>query len=255
MMHVVVGTDTYGRVKTVDKTAIVTEFWMVQMLPFVPLKSYYVWGPATSEIQGVSLLAPARSVERRGIPLARVDRISVAFAYVRGALAAMVIVGFMGVFTGLIFSRDGRPMDDSAMKMMRLAESCLFTGVVGGVSTYLVPTTGRRERAIRTYCAEMLGVAIDPKRVAPEVAVAVREMLLQPGTPDRSGVPRSRSEYLRALILSRCDAAIDAGLDCDALTDELLDQLGRSDRVASAQPADCELNADGNGLDTSTSSR
>ena len=56
MMSVVVGTDTYGQVKAVDKTAVVTMFSMVQMLPVRPIKSYYVWGPTTSETTGVPFL-------------------------------------------------------------------------------------------------------------------------------------------------------------------------------------------------------
>ena len=236
-MHVVVGTDTYGRVKAVDKTAIVTMFSMVQLMPVGPIESYYVWGPATSETSGVPFLAFVRSVKLRGLPLARVDRTSVAFAYVRAALAASVVGGFIVTFTGLIFSLDGRPMDDFATAVMRLAESCLVTGVVGGVLTYLVPTTGRRERAIRRYCGEMLGVAIDPGRLGAEVAVAVRELLPRLDRPHRAGEPRSRAESVRELILTRCDVATDAGLKCEEVTDDLLDQLREFDRVASAQVA------------------
>jgi hypothetical protein len=243
MMHVVVGTDTYGRVKAVDKTTIVTMFSMVQLLPVAPIKSYYVWGPATSEVTGVPFLASIRSIKLRGVPLVRVDRTSAAFAYVRAALAALVLVGFIGTFSGLIFSANGKPMDDFALTVIRLAEGCLATGVAGGVLTYIVPTTSRRERAIRTYCGEMLGVCIDPGRVVPEVAVAVREMLPQFASPARAGVIRPRSEYVQELILTRCDAATAASPDCEALTDELLDQLRHLDRVAPAQAAEAEPGA------------
>ena len=41
MIFVVVGSDTYGRVKAVDKRPLSAPvFSMLQMLPFVPLKSY-----------------------------------------------------------------------------------------------------------------------------------------------------------------------------------------------------------------------
>lgn len=241
MMYVVVGTDTYGRVKAVDKTAIVTIFSMLQMLPFMPIKSYYVWGSATSEVIGVPFLASVRKIKLRGITLARVDWTSVAFAYIRAALAALVIIGFIGTFTGLVFSANGKRMDDFALTVTRLAQACLAIGVAGGVLTYLVPTTSRRERAIRKYCGEELGVCIDPGKVLPEVAAAVREMLPQITSPDGEGVIRSRSDYLRKLLLTRCDVAAEASSDRETLTDELLDQLRHLDRVTSAQTADAKV--------------
>lgn len=232
MIHVVVGTDSYGRVKAVGKTAVVTTFSMVQSLPFGPLESYSVWGPATSETEGVPFFAQVRKVTLCGVPLARVDRTSVAFAYARAVLAVLVIFGFIGTFMGLILSREGRELDDFGRTAIQLAEACLVTGVVGGVLTYLVPTAGRRERAIRTYCGEMLGVCIDPGRVAPAVADAIREALPQPDDPKRASVPRPRTEHVRELILTRCDAATGPGDDCEAMTDELLDQLRHLDGVA-----------------------
>ena len=163
-----------------------------------------------------------------------------AFAYVRAALAALVVVGFIGTFTGLISSANGQPMDDFALTVTRLAQACLVTGVAGGGLSWFVPTTRRRGWAFRTFWGVRLGVCIDPGRVVPEVAVAVREMLPQFDSTDRAGVTRSRSEYLRELILARCDAAAGTGPDWEALTDDLLDQLRHLDRVASAQAADAE---------------
>jgi hypothetical protein len=215
MIHVVGGTDTYGRVKAVGKTAIVTTFRMVQMLPVEPLESYYVWEPITSETVGVPFLAHVQKVVVRGVPLARLDRTSVALAYVRAVFATAVLGGFIGTFTGLMVSLDRKPLDDVALTMTRFAEICLVTGAAGGLLTYLVPTVSRRERAIRTYCGEMLGVCIDPARVVPEAAAAIREALRQPDNPGQPGVGRPRSEYVRELILTRCDEATDAGYDCD----------------------------------------
>ena len=231
-MHVVVGTDAYGRVKGVHKTAIVTVFSMVQSLPVAPIKSYYAWGSATSETIGVPFLATVRNVQLRGLPLARVDRTSVAFSYVRAALAALILIGFIGTFSGFIFSLNGKPMDDFARTATRLAEACLATGVAGGVLTFLVPTVGRRERLIRSFCGELLGVCIDPGRVASDVAAAIGETLPQFDIQDRSGAKRPRLEIVRNLVLTRCDVATDDGRDCEARTDELLDQLRHLDRVA-----------------------
>jgi len=240
MMYVVVGTDTYGRVKAVNKTAIVTVFSMLQMLPFVPIKSFYVWGPVTSESKGIPFFGSIRKIKLRGIPLARVDRTSVAFAYIRGLLAALVIIGFIGTFTGLVFSANGKPMDDFAQTVIHLAWACLAIGVAGGVLTYLVPTISGRERAIRKYCGEMLGVCIDPGKVVPKVALAVREMLPPLASPDVGCVIRSRSEHLRELILARCDLVTEAGSNGESRTDELLDQLRHLDRVATSQSGDAK---------------
>jgi hypothetical protein len=230
MIDVVVGTDTYGRVKAVGKTAIVTKFSMLQMLPVGPLQSYYVWGPATTKTSGIPLLAQVQQVKMRGFPLARVNRTSVVFAYFRAVFAALVLAGFIVTFSGFVFSRDGKPMDDHALMINQFAEACLVTGVVGGILTYLIPTTGRRERAIRTYCSEMLGACIDPAQVAPEVTAAIREALPPPDNPDRVSGTRSRADHVQELILTRCDAAANAGRDLEAKTDDLLDQLRHFDR-------------------------
>lgn len=238
MMHVVVGTDTYGRVKAVDKTAIVTLFSMAQMLPIAPIKSYYVWGPAKSEDSGVPFLASVRSIKLRGVPLARVDPCSVAFAYIRAVLAALFGVGFIGTFMGFVFSSNGKPMDDFALSVIRFAEACLALGVVGGVLTYFVPSISRRERAIRTYCGEMLGVSIDPGRVASEVALGIREMVSHLGYTDRANA--TRSGFVRELVLTRCHVATEDGPDFELQTDKLLDQLRHLDRVAPAQAMNTE---------------
>ena len=66
MIHVVVGTDSYGRVKRLGKTAVVTTFSMAQLLPLWPVKSYYVWGQAMSEAEGIPYLASIRKVALRG---------------------------------------------------------------------------------------------------------------------------------------------------------------------------------------------
>ena len=240
MMHLVVGTDTYGRVKVVGKTAIVTTFSMFQLLPVEPLKSYYVWGPTKSRTEGIPFLAQVQKVTIRGVPLACVDRHSVAIAYLRAILAVMVMFGFMPVFVGLMMNLSGHRMDDFAVTVVGLGGGCLATGAAVGVLTYVVPTTSRRERAIRTYCGEMLGVCIDPAWVAPEAADAIRVALPRLKNLDREAAAGPRSEYLRELIRTRCDDAAGAKHDSEARTDELLDQLRHLDRVGPTQAADGE---------------
>ena len=76
MVHLHVGADTYGRVKTVGRTSIVTRFWGVQMFPCYPMASYYVSAHSTDHEDGVPLVA---------IPCARLDWTSVTMSYVCGA--------------------------------------------------------------------------------------------------------------------------------------------------------------------------
>lgn len=49
MVPVVVGTDSYGRVKCVGKTPIVTRFEMLQMFPLRPIESMYFCGMGEEE--------------------------------------------------------------------------------------------------------------------------------------------------------------------------------------------------------------
>jgi hypothetical protein len=102
---------------------------------------------------------------------------------------------------------------------------------------------GRRERAIRNYCGELLGTCIDPGRVAPQFAVAIRETLPPFDDQDRAGVTKSRSELVHELILARCNAATEAGRDCESRTDELLDLLWGMDPNGSTPPEDYENKA------------
>jgi hypothetical protein len=152
----------------------------------------------------------------------------------------MVMFGFMPVFVGLMMNLNGHRMDDFAVTIVGLGGACLATGAAVGVLTYVVPTTSRREQAIRRYCGEVLGVCIDPARVVPEAADAIREALPQLKNLDREAAAGPRSECLRELIRTRCDVAAGAKHDSETRTDELLDQLRHLDRVALAQAIDTQ---------------
>jgi hypothetical protein len=229
-MHVVVGTETYGRVKSVEETAIVTQFAMLQMLPAVPIKSYYVWGPAESESTGVPFLASVVKMRLRGVPLARIDWLSVTMTYIRAVLAPLALFGVMGTVVSLVSSANGQPMDHFALTATRLAWISLAAGIVGGGLTYLMPTVSRRERAIRMYCGEILGVCIDPRRVTPDIADALRDIVTQPARRKEKGASPSRWKCLRELVLLRCDAATTADRNFESRTDDLLEQLRNLDQ-------------------------
>jgi hypothetical protein len=164
MIHVSAGTDTYGRVKTVAGTPIVTKFAMLQFLPLYPLQSYYFIGTGPTETTGVPFLASMKTVAVSGIPLATVDTTSVAIAYARGVFGALAIVGFMVIIPGIMYL-SGERLDNFAMMATRALLISLIVGAVGGLLTYALLLTPRREREIRQHCGELLGVAVDPARV------------------------------------------------------------------------------------------
>jgi hypothetical protein len=226
MVHVSAGTDTYGRVKTVSGTSIVTKFAMLQFLPFYPLQSFYFIGTGPTERTGVPFLASWTSVAIRGIPLATVDTTSVAIAYARGVFGALVIVGFMVIVPG-IMHLTGEHLDEFAMIATRALLISFVTGVVGGLLTYALPLTPRREREIRQYCGELLGVAADPARIESEASASLATYVDE----QHQSADNSRVQLIRQLIATR--AMIAQAIDSDRMetkTDELLERLRDAER-------------------------
>ena len=82
MIHVSVGTEIYGRVKQVGSTPVVTKFWALSLMPIVPLQSYYFIRFGQRKSQGCPFLAESYSTAIVGIPLVRLDRLSVVISYV-----------------------------------------------------------------------------------------------------------------------------------------------------------------------------
>ena len=142
-MHVTVGSDTYGRIKTVGGTPIVTKFVMLQFLPIYPLQSFYLTGLIHTERRGIPLIASSHSTVINGIPLARVDRLSVVIAYLRGIFGAMTVVGFMSIIP-LSMYFTGEHLDAFALSALRGLLTSFVVGLVGGVATYLIPRTSVR---------------------------------------------------------------------------------------------------------------
>jgi hypothetical protein len=236
MLHVVSGTDTYGRVKTVGKTPIITKFEMLHFIPLVPIRSYYLGRLGPAKTTGIPFLMMTHKVKVTGIPLARIDWLSVRIAYVRALFAVLFLLGLLGSLLvgdpALIISLQGGGLDEAAWTFVSAALVCLGVAVVGGGLTYLIPTTTRRERAIRQYCGELLGMCIDPARVTRKSAGAIREFTLGI-VPQSEGESRSRQSLIRDLILVRCQRAEGAAPDLvRATTDELLAHLERLGRVA-----------------------
>jgi hypothetical protein len=216
-MFVTAGSDTYGRVKTVAGTPIVTKFAMLQAFPVWPLESFYYIGKSKGTFSGIPLLAWSQTESIRGIPLARIDKLSVLMTYFRAICAILAIPGPILVVT-LAVSTIGRRIDGFVVAL--IVASLIAT--IAGLLTYALPLMGHREREIRQHCGQLLGLSIDPARVRSEVSSQITSHLDRSRGSDEDG----RSELLRRLVKTR--AMISQTTDKHRLelaTDELLEQL------------------------------
>jgi hypothetical protein len=228
-MIISAGTDTYGRVKEVSGTPIVTQFAMLQAFPLYPLRSFYLVRSGPTEFEGIPLIASAQSTAIVGIPLASVDMTSVLVGYLRGVFGALVLFGFlflfMPAFMYLIGDRGGR----FSPSFLRWVVILFSAGVLGGALSYLVPLTNRREKDIRRYCGEILGIAADPARVLPETSAQLAEKV---ATLAPAREP-SKAALIRELVQSRANISQDVERgQMERRTDELLGQLRSLERCA-----------------------
>lgn len=222
-MHIATGTDTYGRVKTVGGTPIVTRFAMLQAMPIYPLQSFYYARAGRTETLGIPLLASYQAVKVHGIPLARVDRLSVAMAYTRGILGAMTVIGFLAVIP-ILMRLTGARLDAFAMTAMRVLIACFTIGAVGGLLTYTIPLASKRERRIRRCCGELLGICADPARVTLAASVAIEAQAALAASPGDLDSPRCALLQQLVTVRSRVARSVDLDL-MEQETDRLLDQL------------------------------
>jgi hypothetical protein len=229
MVTVTVGADTYGRVKCVCGTPIVTKFAMLNSLPIYPLKSFYFTGSGPTEVIGNPFVESSHAGEAYGIQLAKVDLTSAIMAYVRGLFALLILAGFTGVlFPGIMFL-NGEQLDDFAMAAFRWLAASLAIGVVGGIFTYVMPHMTKREVEIRRNCRELLGIAIDPARLPSHTAMQIVENIdrLHDSIDDGGG------KLIRDLVCARVKIA--HGVDVrlyESVTDDLLWQLRRATELA-----------------------
>jgi hypothetical protein len=229
-----IGTDTYGKVKRVGATPIVTKFAMVSGLPLLPLASYYHVGDAPKTRGGAPFVLGIEIANVVGLRLARVDRLSVAMAYFRALMAVLVLFGSMAVVLGVTLAM-GQRVDDVGMMMGLVLGVFLLVGVTGGLLSYCLPfQVSRRERAIREACGELLGIAADPARVTYEVAEEIGARfggVERPGAlaGNRSrGQPASMRDLAADLIRVRAAIALGSPADVlEARTDQLLEELRR----------------------------
>jgi hypothetical protein len=223
------GSDTYGRVKTVGGTPIVTKFFMANGFPIYPLQSYYFSRSDEVAGSGIPFLSQYE-LSITGIPLARIDRTSVIVAYLRGLCGLLTLFGSIGALfvLGMLLRGDQGGVGPAVLEGMYGLTVFLAIGVVCGGLTYLVPLTSRRERRIRLYCGELLGFCADPARIPAELAHAMWEdQLKRAAAANMSESSLSRRNELLQLLAARCQIASDQQLaEAECTTDEVLKRLG-----------------------------
>jgi hypothetical protein len=225
------GTDTYGRVKKVGSTTVVTKFAMLYAIPIWPVESYFYAAPGQSRFKGVPFFGGLQTTEIRGMPLAHIDRFSVLIAYLRGLFGGMVVVGCMWLIVFLV-NRHGPPPDDFARTASYVLLTGLCVGALGGLLTYCVPfQVTQRERMIRETCAEVLTMCIDPAQLRRDVAQRILSALADPDVSSETAA-RSAPHPARAptlpVRLARVRAVIALGHErapLEVRTDEILAQL------------------------------
>ena len=228
-MAIIAGTDTYGRVKTVGGIPIVTKFAMLHFLPLFPRRSFYYFGEGQTKFSGVPFVASMTSTAIKGIPLTRVDRMSVVMAYVRGVFGTLAVIGCFSIFPLVSYLAGGPPLDDVAVMFTYVLIACLVIGMVGGLLTYAVPLTSKRELSIRKRCGELLGVCVDPARVPPEIAIELEKYGQRRASRSNDEQISPRIDCIRKLIAVR-SRVVRKHQEADRWerkTDELLDELDR----------------------------
>lgn len=226
MISVHVGSDTYGRVKAVSGVPIVTKFAMFQALPVFPLQSFYRTAADVVVDSGIPFIGSSQSTELVGIPLAALDKTSVLLAYVRAFFATLIVAGSVVLIPGTMHLM-GEQLDDFAKNAAIALLGSLAIGICGGALTYIVPLTSRRERDIRQFCAELLGVAADPARVPVEIAQGWLARI----EADLDALDHRRKRLIRDLIVTRAMSAQSSdAYSVETRTEELLDELRQLER-------------------------
>ena len=204
MLDLTVGTDTYGKVKSVGGMPIVTHFRMLHFLPLFPLTSYYCVTTTRYE-ESLPFSGGIHEAVVEGFPLAKCDKTSVVMAYARGLFAALTVLGFIGsIFTVITYFSSG--LDTFGLYAMRGALSSLAIGAILGLATYFIPTTNWRERQLRRECGSFLGHCIDPARLTVDAANYVLQFTDQP--PTNLAANFERCALLEELIKTRVQIAI-----------------------------------------------
>ncbi|MBN2577432.1 MAG: hypothetical protein JXB10_00380 [Pirellulales bacterium] len=204
-MGVVYGSDVYGAVRKVDGTPIVTKFAMLQMLPLYPLESYYLYqlGPEKG-----TLIPFAGGISHQdiiGIPFARVNKLSVFAAYIRGICGGMILIGSMLLMGYIVGAMCPGNVAETGNTLAMIAGVILGVGLLLAIPTYIITfSTPSRERRIRSVCGRVLGIAADPAQIRKDEAVsivaAIDALFIEKDIP-RANIILGRTENLDPEVL------------------------------------------------------
>lgn len=238
-MAVTAGSDIYGAVRRVDGTPIVTKFAMLQFVPLFPLESYYLRRVAKKSGVSVPLLGGYSSQAIAGLRLAKLDRLSVLVAYLRGIGAVLAVVSCIGLFGMLVTSFSGTPMNAEQRMIAAACAVILGVGLLISVPTYYFTfVVAQRDMEIRRACAKWLGLAADPAQIVADEAklmlTVIDETLAQRDIHDPvatvklpHGLPPDLASLL--LVRSRAQVAIDGGSGtAEGEADQLLLAISRA---------------------------
>ena len=221
------GSDTYGRVKSVDGTPIVTKFVMLSAFPLLPIESFYFAGFRRTELTGVPGLAWVEATKFNGLPLAQIDRLSVVMAYFRGFCGALALIGFIAIVPGIMWLT-GEHLDRLAIIFTRVLVGCLAVGTTCGLLSYLLPfQVSAREQAIRRACTDIVGIAADPALLKPTAAEAIERFLSGELLQEKGdGLAADARELKRQLVDARLRIALSEPREpLERRTDQILAAL------------------------------
>lgn len=227
------GSDTYGRVKNVDGTPVVTKFVMLSAFPVMPIESFYFAGFRGREFTGVPVLAWIETTKFSGLPLARIDKLSVLMAYFRAFCGALALVGFIVIVPGIMWLT-GEHLDPLAIIFTRVLVGCLVVGTSCGLLSYLLPfQVTARERAIRRTCNEIVGIAADPALLKQSAAESIAPLLSDEPLPAMSDcLSRDTYQLNRELVDVRLRIARGEQREpLERRTDQILAALDRKSAV------------------------
>ncbi|MGC1272599.1 MAG: hypothetical protein WBC44_02740 [Planctomycetaceae bacterium] len=225
MISITVGSDTYGSVKRVGGTRIVTQFAMLNGVPLYPLASFYCAGAGPMTATGLPFVFSVKSASIVGLPLARIDRFSTTMAYVRGLCGTLVVIGFLSIVP-IVMHLSGERLDDFATAAM-IALMCSFLiGCIGGGMSYLIPLgVSERDQSIRLWCGRILGIEADPAAVRADVVEHLAEALSE--AAEQEEIDSKDDRLAQELTLVRLKIALgDPPEALETRTDRLLERLG-----------------------------
>ncbi|MEH2050689.1 hypothetical protein [Nostoc sp.] len=162
MVRIPIGTKTFGAIKAIESTPLITQFFMIGYVPIIPIKSFYLLHEYEVERGLLS-----HKQEMRIINLKNISFISVGFAYLRAFFIISAFFSIAYLLTGQGSSQN------------ILIPIALFTLSVTIIffSYKLSQQISITEKTIRKAAYSSIGLAIDPAIIEEEIARNISHLL------------------------------------------------------------------------------